>query len=259
MRDNMIVTYEEGKKYLKEITKDVISEEQLKEYFNIEKSYKNKEDIFIRILKSIENTPRVYNVINFGKEDREDIFKNILCDYNVELILKKYNEETLYEEFCNNFEVSNVDNKNNLWRRFTKSVITACEFLKEFENAEEFDKYVDSFRGKEIELPQIISKRIFGLGFALSCDFLKELGYSSYAKPDIHIKDIFVLLNLCENNDDYVVFNAVIEMARKVNDTPYNIDKMLWLICAGDLYNQNIKLGNHKNEFIERVQTIIKK
>lgn len=98
-----------------------------------------------------------------------------------------------------------------------------------------------------------VEKEVFGLGFPLACDFLKELGYCEYPKPDVHIKDIFVAFDLCENND-YSAYKAVIEMANIVKDSAYNVDKMLWLIGSGDYYKHNITIGTNKDKFIDKVK-----
>lgn len=257
MKKNLQFVYMEGVKFLDEITQRVLSKEQLKEYFDNKKNFTSKEEILYRLLASLQNTQMLPNVIGFEKEERKAKFKSILCDFKSSEILKKYDEETLYEEFKNHFEISNVENPKNLWRRYTKSVMSACKFLDEFENAEKFDEYVKGFKDKEYELPVILSDKIYGIGFALACDFLKELGYEGYAKPDVHIKDIFTALDLCESDDDEVVFKAVVEMAKEVNDTPYNVDKIFWLISSGNLYKHKINIGRHKDEFIEKVKKLL--
>ena len=64
-----------------------------------------------------------------------------------------------------------------------------------------------------------MSKEITGMGFALCCDAIKEMGDEDYIKPDIHIKRIFKDLNLCEVSekmnikDEINVFKAVLKMA----------------------------------------------
>ena len=103
----------------------------------------------------------------------------------------------------------------------------------------------------------ILEKEIIGLGFPLACDFLKELGYSNYPKPDVHIKNIFVTLKLSENND-YSVYKSVIEMSKIVNDTPYNVDKIFWLICSGNFYLHNIKIGRNKDNFLNKLEKDLK-
>ncbi len=42
----------------------------------------------------------------------------------------------------------------------------------------------------------LLGREINGFGFALSCDFLKELGYEDFPKPDVHLRDIFTFGNL---------------------------------------------------------------
>lgn len=257
MEEKMRLIYDEAIDFLDELTEEKLSNEQLKEYFEIDKNFQSKEEILYRLLASLQNTQMMPNVIGFEKEERKDRFKRILCDFKCDEILNKYDEEKLYEEFKNNFEINNVESPRNLWRRYTKSIISACNFLNEFESAEKFDEYVNSFKNNEYELPMILSNKIYGIGFALCCDFLKELGYSGYAKPDVHIKDIFTALDLCSSDDDYIVFQAVVKMAKVVNDTPYNVDKIFWLISSGNLYKHNINIGRHKDEFINRVNKLL--
>jgi thermostable 8-oxoguanine DNA glycosylase len=51
----------------------------------------------------------------------------------------------------------------------------------------------------------LISREVKGIGFPLACDFLKEMGFTGFAKPDVHIKTIF---------------KAVIRVAINVGVTP---------------------------------------
>lgn len=252
--EKLKLVYEEGKKFLKEITAGILDDAEIAKYFNVEKTFKTKEEILLRLLGSLQNSQMKKNVIGLWREERQDIFRNILCDFDSKIILEKYDENTLYETFKNNFVVNRSESPNNLWIKYAKSVITACQFMEQFESAEKFDEYVESFNNNENELVKILSEKIFGLGFALSCDFLKELGYANYAKPDVHIKDIFTSLELCESEDDVSVFEAVIDMAKMVNDTPYNVDKIFWLISSGDFYKHNIKIGRNKDKFIEKMK-----
>ena len=158
--------------------------------------------------------------------------------------------------YDDNFVIKNIESRNNLWKLYAKSIISASKFINSFDNAKDFDDFVNRFSYNEMSsaaLPMLLEREIFGLGFPLACDFLKELGYSEYPKPDVHIKDIFVALDLCENND-YSAYKAVIEMANIVEDCPYNVDKMFWLIGSGNYYLHNISIGRNKDKFIERIK-----
>jgi hypothetical protein len=71
----------------------------------------------------------------------------------------------------------------------------------------------------------LLSREIEGFGFALSCDFLKEMGYINFPKPDVHLRDIFTALGLCHDKpDDYQLFKAVIRVAIHTGVSAYNTD-----------------------------------
>ncbi|HAB67504.1 MAG TPA: hypothetical protein DCE23_09080 [Firmicutes bacterium] len=168
------------------------------------------------------------------------------------MILTNYDEESLLIAFSKNFNINNIDSKQNLWRLYAKSVISSAQFLNTFNSAEEFDTFVNKYNDNKLELITLLQSKIYGLGFALACNFLKDLGYKDYSKPDVHIKDIFLAFDLC-SNDEYSVFNSVAEMSAIVNDSAFNIDRLFWLICSGKLYLDDVNIGRHKEEFIERV------
>lgn len=102
----------------------------------------------------------------------------------------------------------------------------------------------------------LLSHEIDGFGFALSCDFLKELGYVNFPKPDVHLRDIFTALKLCQDeDDDYHLFKAIVRVAGHADVTPYNADKVFWLIGSGNFYDDPTigskgKIGRHKQAFI---------
>ena len=96
----------------------------------------------------------------------------------------------------------------------------------------------------------LISHEISWYGFALSCDFIKELWYTEYCKPDIHMIDVFNGLWLCEKND-YDTFKCIVKIAKEWWITPYILDKIIRLICSGRFYLDGIEEKGHKKEFIE--------
>lgn len=259
--EKMQICYTKAKEYLMEIAPPEIREGELQKYFNVEKIFKTKNEILYGLLGSLQNSQMMPNVIGLWHDDRKDIFEQIFYNYDAESILHQYDADSLFEKFCDNFNVKNKDGKNNLWKRYSKSVISASKFISGFKAADDFDRIISSFSFNSLSsaaLPMILEKEVFGLGFSLACDFLKELGYSQYPKPDVHIKDIFCALGFCENND-YEAYKAVIETARICNDTPYNVDKVFWLIGSGRFYLHNIEIGRNKKDFIDKVQKDIMK
>lgn len=245
----MQTMYDEARKMLKELCPNDID---LKKYFNLEKSFKTKNDILFTLLISLQDKQMSYNVIGILRPERKEIFKKLLFDFDCNMILTNYDEESLLLTFSKNFNINNIDSKQNLWRLYAKSVISSAQFLNTFNSAEEFDTFVNKYNDNKLELITLLQSKIYGLGFALACNFLKDLGYKDYSKPDVHIKDIFLAFDLC-SNDEYSVFNSVAEMSAIVNDSAFNIDRLFWLICSGKLYLDDVNIGRHKEEFIERV------
>jgi thermostable 8-oxoguanine DNA glycosylase len=136
--------------------------------------------------------------------------------------------------------------------------------MSQFTTADDFYKWADLFEKDDRArpaLPLLLSCEIYGLGFALACDFLKELGYANYAKPDVHVRDIFEGLGLCQKASDYQLFKTVVRVAKNVEVTPYNVDKLFWLIGSGHFYAHprigvNGRIGSQKRQFIASAQEL---
>ncbi len=112
--------------------------------------------------------------------------------------------------------------------------------MGQFKSGPDFLAWVKTFDDdsrKRAALPLLLSKEIDGFGFALSCDFLKELGFLNFAKPDVHVKAITKGLKLSiETANDYAVFKDVVRIAAHCDKTPYDVDKLFWLVGSGRFY-----------------------
>jgi len=128
-----------------------------------------------------------------------------------------------------------------LWPQFCRSALSGARFLASFESAQQFYAWVDAFHDDDRKLPALpllLSKEIAGFGFALACDFLKELGYFKLAKPDVHVRAIILGLRLSDPKaDDYAVYKAVLRIARHQGTTAYDVDKTFWLVGSGFFYD----------------------
>lgn len=128
----------------------------------------------------------------------------------------------------------------SIWPQFCRSALSGAEFLSEFQSVAEFYAWADAFAvaGRDpAELPSEVGKRVTGLGFALSCDFLKELGVADYPKPDVHIKAILVGLGVApQRATDIEIFRATISFAQAADRSAYYVDKLMWLVGSGWFY-----------------------
>lgn len=155
-----------------------------------------------------------------------------------------------------------IENERSHWVQYSKSVLSGAEFLSQFSDIGEFNEFVGDFTRSgytRYSLPLLLSKRIHGLGFALACDFLKENGYPQFVKPDVHIKELFDGLGLSDGDDDFEIFLDVIEFAETIDELPYRVDKLFWLVGSGRFYlaEPEFRVPTSKPEFVDRVNSSV--
>ena len=111
-------------------------------------------------------------------------------------------------------------------------------------NVEEFyhkvDRICNQDNGQDIfwksetlwEFATEISIGIKNIGSNLACDFLKESGFTDYAKMDVHmIRSMSEFLDVysCKNLTDFESFVVTQWLANKINMTPFRLDKILYV------------------------------
>lgn len=77
-----------------------------------------------------------------------------------------------------------------------------------------------------------LSEGIRNVGVNLICDFLKECGFTEYAKMDIHmIRSMSEILktNNCKELDSFDSFLVAQWLSEKVEMTPFRLDKILYV------------------------------
>ena len=70
------------------------------------------------------------------------------------------------------------------------------------------------------------------------------------------MRDIFSELNLC-SNDEMDVFEAMVAMADSLGITPYKLDKVLWLVCSGNFYLEEVRVDGKKFELISDARNVL--
>ena len=188
----------------------------------------------------------------------------VLCDFEPAEVLKKYRSgwEGVLDDIVAQLKPrgSVPRTSRSIWPRYCRSILSGAMFLSQFSTADDFYRWVDLFDEDERArpaLPLLLAQEIEGFGFALACDFLNGLGYENFSKPDVHVKDIFGGLGLCgEGASDYEVFRAISRLARNAGVTPYDADKLFWLVGSGYFYEDphignKGRIGSLKKEFIE--------
>ncbi len=196
------------------------------------------------MLNSVQNKRGMWRAIG----NLENL-KPYLENFEPARIVEKYGGnwredwEKLFEMVQNSYTPPGrmaIDIPQNSWTIFCKAIISASNFLSRFSNIEEFDEFVSRFYLNEytrLALPLLLDKEIFGLGFALACDFLKENGYPKFVKPDSNIMAIFKGIGISHPKaDDYQVFKDVVKFSESIDEVPYVVDKLFWLVGSGNFY-----------------------
>lgn len=246
-----------------------LTREMIERYFSPFTQYEQPSDlagIYQRLLESAQNANMKPNVIG-GAINGIDRLGIVLEDFDAKTVLKKYGEsyEPLLHDIVDRLQPRGEIRKEKraIWPQYCRTILSAAQFIVQFSSADDFYRYVDVYEQdnrSRASLPLYISYEIHGIGFALACDFLKELGYVNFPKPDVHLRGIFEELGLCDRNaDDYTLFKSIIRVAENAGETPYKVDKIFWLIGSGNFYNNqgigdNGRIGSRKSTFIEFVR-----
>lgn len=235
------------------ITKEVLNAYR----FEIDKPRPDKlNGVYLALLESAQNAQRKSNVI--GKSLGEDGVKrlgSVLGDFDPYFVKAKYQSwEQIYEIIERQIKPTSQMNKasGSIWSGYCRTIIDGAEFLSRFSSAEDFYRFVDPFakcpdERVNLALPLFIDNtKLMGFGFALSCEFFRQLNYSQYAKPDVHVQKILKGLGCCSDKaSDYEVSLALNRIARKARVTPYDADKALWLIGSGFFYKHKASIGKN--------------
>lgn len=242
--------------YLLEISSGTIEKKDIDEFISVPdtKEFASKEDTFEMLLSTLQDFQMFPNIIKYST--RKNRIKEILRFPNI-AYCASLNPVELGKTFVTEFK----EKKEQRWIRYSKGIVSGAKFLNRFPSFEDlkafFDRHDESPMEREM-LAVYLSSLIGNMGFALACNWLKELGYMNYSKPDTHMKDICLTLGLIHSKEDTIgCFRAMNEIASSDNVEPYRLDKVWWLICSGDFYRLGKKLANphiHKERFLARLQ-----
>ena len=261
-----------AKSYLPSLGLNQITPNLIEKYLNpltINPKPTSKEGIYQRILESAQNANMKAGVIGkaIGGVSRLSV---VLENFNAKVILNKYCNgwEDILDDIVNQLQPRGEIRRTpkSIWPHYCQTILSAAHFIEQFASADDFFSWLDFFDKDDrarASLPMLLSREIEGFGFALSCDFLKEMGYVNFPKPDVHLRDIFSALNLCPPKaDDYQLFKSIIRLSGHAHVSAYNADKVFWLLGSGYFYDDkhignNGRIGSHKHDFIEYARPIL--
>lgn len=252
--------------FLLKKTPDYITGKIIKSYLEVAKPENNVaslNDIFKKMLSSAQSGSMYPKVIGGAIDGIENLGK-VLDNFNVDYVVNNFDgkEELLLDVIQNVLRPKGKIRKSlqSLWPKYCKTIISTARFLNQFNDEKGFITWTNKYCGDEIDiavLPLLISTEIYGFGFALVCDFLKDLGYKDYGKPDVHIKDILKAYGFTDPRAaDYFVLKTMIRISRNAGISCFELDGILWLIGSGNFYKHrslgnNGLVGRMKDDFIK--------
>lgn len=224
----------------------------------------------LRILESAQNANIKAGVIGRAIGGVEKL-SHVLEGFYGKAIIDKYSDswECVLDDIVKQLGLNGIRRTpRSIWPYYCQTILSAAHFIEQFKSASDFFDWIEIFDADDLSrasLPMLLSYEIKGFGYALACDFLKEMGYINFPKPDIHLRDIFTALDLCPHNaDDYRLFKAIVRVANHAGVSAYNVDKVFWLIGSGYFYDdlhigKNGRVGSKKRNFIEYAKPLLKK
>lgn len=222
------------------------------------------EELYLRLLASAQNANMKAGVIG-GSIGGVEKLAAVLFDFNPQKVSDAYgaNPDLVLSCIENKLRPSGKIRKTpkSIWPKYCETILSAARFFMQFASGSEFYDWANHFyqdKRSIAALPMILAEEIYGIGYPLACDFLKELGFVNYGKPDVHVIDIFEGLGLCHKGaSPYEIQKTIVQMAELKGVSAYNVDKIFWLIGSGKLYdhpeigNQG-SIGRNKERFIEQ-------
>lgn len=275
MKDNALVdkkAYQLAKDYLPSRNIEGVTVELIEKYLSplaLEPKPTSKEGVYQRILQSAQDANMKSGVIGRAIDGVGNLAV-VLENFNPKAVIDKYSDnwEAVLNDIVENLKPRGKIRRTSraIWPHYCQTILSAANFIEQFSSASDFFGWIDFFDRDDrarASLPMLLSQEVEGFGFALSCDFLKEMGYINFPKPDVHLRDIFTALRLCQDkSDDYQLFKAVIRVAGHAGVSAYNADKVFWLIGSGYFYkdrhigNQG-RTGNRKRDFINYAKPLL--
>lgn len=227
------------------------------------------ETIYFRMIASAQNANMMANVIGGSIGGIENLGRATFA-FDPRKVLQTFgrDHDRLFLHIRETLKPSGklLSGTRSLWPRYCRTAISAAAFLDQFKDGEDFFLWANHFYRDPRSmpaLPLVISQEIFGFGYPLACDFLKDLGFIGYGKPDVHIKRILVGLGLADGGiGDYGLQKLLARIANDNGVPAYTADKLFWLVGSGKYYDHPAlgkkgRIGRNYKQFLSETAPLM--
>lgn len=222
--------------------------------------------LYLDLLGSAQNANMKARIIGSSLDGGVSSLGKVLFDFDPTKVTATFggDPERLLDEIIKVLEPRGQIRRapQSIWPRYCRTILSAAAFLDQFKSGRDFSEWANRLYAdprSRAALPMVLETEVEGIGYALACDFLKELGYINYGKPDVHIIEIFAGIGLCpEGASPYQFQKAISRVAEAAGVSCYAVDKLFWLIGSGK-FNSHPDVGNigrKKTKFITEFKEI---
>jgi len=247
-------------------------------------NYQELSQVFVQMAFHAQNATMISNIVNFEKNLA--FLDKLTFGFEPKKFLKKYSsndrekdveklvEVFRYDEKKNphglrwNSNKSKPKNKDAIAKRYANCLLDCSKYLSQFNIRQDVvDDLLKHYTNNDYrKLVKYFRKNIqSGYSVALTCDFLKEFDRKfDLPKPDIHIMDTLTTYYQYDDDyykkndsrafeciDDFVALVEEINTKLKKSITVYQLDRMVWLICSGKFFLDNIQ--DTKTEYLKQI------
>lgn len=258
--------YDLAKEFLLSQARPKITEERLESDLSGKgvKQPSTLPEVYYHLLDAARNANRKRKVIGGPLGDDLHRLAEPLCDFDPYAVVHRYGDD--WKQVLENIIPILQTRKpirqepQSIWPQYCQTILSGARFLAKFDSLDEFREFVELFDRDDRSRPalaMLIDHEVKGIGLALACDFLKEMGYFEFGKPDVQLRFIFTALGLCPSKPtDYELFQAIVRVAKNVGVKPYNADKLFWLTGSGysrpdGESSREKRMPSQKEKFIE--------
>ena len=266
------VIYKTANDYLLEHAKD-LTESILEEYF-FNPRKKDLNDAFGVVVSSAVDwhKPKAQRIAYWDK-NRYAIIEKVVGNHRISYVQDTFKNDpnALFSAFKDSLSLDSSQFTADVWLSYANCICGMAQYLSQFKDAKEMYAYFDKFVSpkekikliSEISVRSHIIKTKTGWGFALSANWLKDIGMQDYCKPDIQVSNCLTSLGLCgkSNKAVFKTLVAIAEDAKEYDKTAsaFKLDRMLWLIGSQEFYNHpEIKLNGSLEDFVSVLKRKIK-
>lgn len=272
IRERNYIIYQTAIDYLRRhahgLTDDILAE-----YFENPRKTDMNDAFGVVISSAVDwHKPKARNIA-YWEEERRTLIEKVVGNHSISYVINTFkgDPKQLFSAFIENLSLDNRQFTEDVWLSYANCICGMAQYLNKFKSPDEMYTYFDTFKTpkekikliREISQQSHIIKTKYGWGFALSANWLKDIGMLNYCKPDIQVTNCLNSLGLCSKTDT-VVFKTLVAIAEDAKEydktaSAFKLDRVLWLIGGHEFYNHpEIEWDGSLEEFVSKLKAKIK-